>query len=47
METMTWPLPSVFRSKSWFLEVDPENNLADTLTGMLEAGEPDMSRTRA
>ena len=47
METMTWPLPSVFRSKFWFLEVDPENNLADTLTGMPEAGEPDMSRTRA
>lgn len=47
MGIMTWPLPSVFRSKSWILEADPEDNVAETLTGTPEAGEPDMSRTRA
>ena len=51
MGMMTWPLPSVFCGGRCIAEAEaeaePVKKVAETLTGMLEAREPDTSRTRA
>lgn len=47
MGRLTWPIPLVFCSKSRTLEPEPEDNVAETLTGTSEAVGPDISRTTA
>lgn len=48
MGMMTRPLPCVFCWKFSVSGADPgEDNVAETLTGMPDAGEPNMSLTRA